>query len=313
MIQRAKERVLTLVRVSAPSRVSSNKKEATMRTDEATALREIPYLLNETNNTWCCDDNSCGEVVMLRSREEIQEATKGKNQYICVRHGFSGRNDRGVFGGVYPEPVPYELTPKGIEVVEQTAQEIRQAGGVDMIFSSPFVRAMQTAEIVSAANGNLPIIQDIRLREASNGEHWEGQKTALLYTQHPDRLRYFYQDLGMDGGTPSDTLAGVQHRMFDYVKELEEEYEGKRIALVSHGDPLLLLEKAFKGWTNQECMHLRTTVGMMPTGGFRELNFSYFPFDENADLVFNTPYTDEIVFTCQTCPNGTMRHTPIAS
>ena len=251
---------------------------------------------------WRCNDASCGEVKVLGSREDIQKATKGRNKYILVRHGLTEKNEKRIFAGKYPEPKKYPLLKKGISVVEKTAKEIVKQGGVDIIVCSPFERAKQTAEIVSKANGDVKVEVDERLKETYHGEYYEGRKVEELYEKYPDFLSYFYDDI--EG---SETFANIQHRMFDCIKDLEKKYEGKRIAIVSHGDPLLLLEKALKGWTNQEFVDKRNNKEIVPTGSFRELDFGFFPFDKDAELDFHRPYIDKIGFKCDKCKKSDMK------
>ncbi len=250
---------------------------------------------------WRCNNNSCGEIKVLGSRQDIKEATKSTNKYILVRHGLTEKNEKDVFAGKYPESKEYTLIDKGLGVVEKTAQKINKSGGVDIIISSPFKRALQTAEIVSKANGDIKIEIDERLKETYHGEYYEGKHIDTLYKEYTDFKEYFYSNI-----KGSETFAEVQKRMFDCVYDLEKKYSGKRIAIVSHGDPLMLLEKAFNGLTIEEAIKNRDK-NMIPTGGFEEVDFGYFPFNQDAELDFHRPYIDDIKFQCEKCKEGVMQ------
>ncbi len=255
---------------------------------------------------WRCDNKSCDEIKVLGSRADFREATKGKNKYILVRHGLTEKNEKDVFAGKYPEPKKYKLLSKGIGSVEKTAEELKKLGGVDVIISSPFERALQTAQIISKANGGVKIKIDNRIKETYHGEYYEGKHIDVLYKESPDPRRYFYDDL-----KGSETFAEIQKRMFDCVRDLEKEYKGKKIALVSHGDPLFLLEKAFAGLTIEEAVQKRSSY-MISLGGFREVDFAYFPFNQDAELDFHRPYIDEVCFSCSSCGGDMIREPYLA-
>lgn len=250
---------------------------------------------------WRCSEKSCGDIKVLGSREDMREATKGKNTYILVRHGLTEKNDKNIFAGKYPEPKEYTLLKKGLDVVEKTAKEIKKDGGVDVIVSSPFKRAIQTANIVSKENGDVEVEIDKRLKETYHGEYYEGKGVESLHEEYPDMKEYFYNKI-----KGSETFATVQQRMFECVLDLEEKYSGKRIAIVSHGDPLMLLDKAFNGLTIEEAITNRKK-NMIETGGYKEVQFAFLPFNQDSELDFHRPYIDEIKFQCKECKEGLMQ------
>ena len=64
------------------------------------------------------------------------------------------------------------LAQEGIELAEKVAEGMKDVD-IDLVISSPLIRAKQTAEIVMAGR-NLPMITDRRIIEMSFGD-WEGQ------------------------------------------------------------------------------------------------------------------------------------------
>ncbi|MDE1873581.1 MAG: histidine phosphatase family protein [Candidatus Micrarchaeota archaeon] len=85
---------------------------------------------------------------------------------IFVRHGQSEVNVRYLLSedeNINP------LTATGVSQAEATASELKQLSKPAVIFTSPVLRARQTAEIIAKEFGAEPRV-DRRLRERGNGE-----------------------------------------------------------------------------------------------------------------------------------------------
>lgn len=257
----------------------------------------------QVSGSWCCNDRSCGKVQSLSSRDEVRQATRGRNKYILARHGMAEQNVKEIFGGQYPEPVPHHLVEEGIRAVERTAKEISEIGTVDLILSSPLTRAVETAEIISRVNGNAPIETDDRLRERNHGD-FEGRKVEDLFNTHPDSEEYFTIQLG-----GIETFTEIQRRVFDCAKDLERKHSNKTIVMVSHGDPTWLLKRSFEGWTVSEAMEVKGTF-FLPPGGFIESDFGHFSFDDMGELDLSKPYINTVTFHCNQCEQGVMKLIP---
>ena len=79
-----------------------------------------------------------------------------------VRHKLQGRTD-----------IP--LNEEGRRMAEKAGEEYRDVP-LDICYSSPLVRARETAEIVLSGR-NIPILTDDRLREMSFGEYEGAENT----------------------------------------------------------------------------------------------------------------------------------------
>ncbi len=84
---------------------------------------------------------------------------------IFVRHGKALTNELGILNN---QNEGYPLTEEGIETVERTASELKKLD-VTGLYSSPVLRARQTAEIIGRQVKLKPIIDD-RLRDRGFGE-----------------------------------------------------------------------------------------------------------------------------------------------
>ena len=111
--------------------------------------------------------------------------------------------------------------------------------GDTVICSSDFSRARQTGEIVRAHLGAREVVLAEALRERCFGE-WEGSPAgnyARVWAadeRNPDHP---------DGDV--EPVTAVLDRTTAFIVDLERRYSGRDILLVSHGDPLRILQAGF--------------------------------------------------------------------
>ena len=109
-----------------------------------------------------------------------------------------------------------------------------------MICSSDFSRARQTAEIVRAHLGVPRVVIAEALRERCFGD-WEGTPTA-------NYARVWAADEASAGrgfDNHVEPATAVLDRVTAFIVELERQYSGRDILLVSHGDTLQILQAGF--------------------------------------------------------------------
>lgn len=109
---------------------------------------------------------------------------------------------------------------------------------IDAIWCSSYVRAKQTAKYI-ADNNNLQINLDYRLNERKLGNLNELAKfMSDKNTKDPSQEQLLYQKFRTsDGESAEDT----NKRMTEFLKEILYKYQGKRIALISHGGAIKFL------------------------------------------------------------------------
>ncbi len=186
-----------------------------------------------------------------------------KNRYYGFRHGESQANVEGV---IVSNPdvgtVKYGLSEEGRRQVVANSRllldQIRDA----VIVSSDFRRTIETAEIIRGVLGVDGVRLDTRLRERFFGE-WDG----ACYLHYADTWKKDEVDpeQEMDG---AESANAVRRRMVDVVQDLDEAFADRDVVLVSHGDPLRMLQTAFKGLETK----LNRTIPYFDTGGWRLLN-----------------------------------------
>jgi probable phosphoglycerate mutase len=128
--------------------------------------------------------------------------------------------------------------------------------------SSDFRRTVETADLLRIALGVASVRLDPRLRERYFGQ-WEG----ACYIHYSDTWKQdaVDPDQEIDG---AESANAVRRRMVEAVLALESEFTGRAIVLVSHGDPLRLLQTAFEGLDTS----FNRTIPYFETAGWRLLN-----------------------------------------
>ena len=103
---------------------------------------------------------------------------------------------------------------------------------IDMIWCSSYTRAKQTAKYIANEN-NLQYNLDERLCERKLGNMEDLAKFMNdKLTKDPSREQLAFQNFKTrDGESAKDT----NKRMNEFINEIIEKYEGKKIAIVSHG------------------------------------------------------------------------------
>ncbi|HOD96837.1 MAG: histidine phosphatase family protein [Candidatus Paceibacterota bacterium] len=166
---------------------------------------------------------------------------KINNNYFLLRHGeaFSNREPRWLSS--WPEIKIAHLTSRGKLKIKKQAQ-IFKTKGIDLIFSSDLARTKETAQIVAQIIKK-PVIFKKELRELNfgvfNGFH---PNVYWAYFQNP--LERFTKKI-----PHGETLNQCAKRIFNFWKKINCRYQNKNILIISHADPLWLLESKIRKLT----------------------------------------------------------------
>ena len=164
-----------------------------------------------------------------------------------LRHGQTDWNrERRLQGSVSHT----KLTEEGRRMAEDTGVGMAAAGlHFDRIYTSPYARAKETAELVSRWAGPNPVI-DYRLREMCFGKYegaWYGKD------RYPDEnLRLFFEgdaDRYMPQGEGAESFAQVQSRLRDFLEKELRPQDGKitNVLCVAHSLVLKSLVRKLAG------------------------------------------------------------------
>lgn len=162
------------------------------------------------------------------------------NRFSVMRHGQSKANVAGLIVS------RIENDRRGDYGLSEVGRKQALAAALDcglpsdtVMCASGFSRAQQTAEIVRAELGAAEVVIADALRERCFGD-WEGTSA--------DRYERVWAADETDPDHADDNvepIAAVLDRTSALVRELDRRYSGRDILLVSHGDPLQILQTAF--------------------------------------------------------------------
>lgn len=160
-----------------------------------------------------------------------------KNTYYALRHGRSEKNDLKLVVS-YPEAKEYHLTEEGRAQVAEGAEWLKDKS-IDLIVASDLTRTQESAGIVAEVLG-MEVQLDPRLRELDFGEYnnKSHDEYSSFFEKGEDHIAERFKKAPEGGETWTD----VTKRMLEFLEDMENTYEGKNILVVSHGDPLWLLQ-----------------------------------------------------------------------
>jgi len=149
---------------------------------------------------------------------------------LFIRHA-DVMNPDNVFYARLPR---FKLSDQGLKDAEATAVALAEEL-LAAIYTSPMLRAKQTARIIAKHHPGVPVHESRRLIEIQT--HFQGHQWARL-PRHPN----FY-----DGQAGDETVQQVFLRMQRLMFGLLKRYSGQTVACVSHGDPIKILRIGYRG------------------------------------------------------------------
>ncbi len=120
------------------------------------------------------------------------------------------------------------------------AAERLKGARLDAVYTSPLLRARQTAEAIAIPHG-LSVIPHPLLVERDFGI-WEGEEFSALANKYPDGIRLWREDPVAYTPEKAETLADVLARATAFLEELRAQHgEEETVLVVSHSIPLRLM------------------------------------------------------------------------
>jgi len=235
---------------------------------------------------WECE---CGKVRAVGSFAEMNGKRFRKNRFFIARHGQAVSNTNGFLSSWPEKNGDVHLTDEGRAAVTATAEALKKEG-VDLIVSSDLNRTKQTAELIKEITG-AELVFDPRLREMDFGV-WNGKSETDYNAQFASLEQKMSTTI--EGG---ESFTDVRARMIEAVTELDRTHQGKNIVLVSHGDPIWILETALTGEWSAAALEA-TGKAYAATGSFRELTVPNWPFDHKGALDVHKPFIDAVTIEC---------------
>jgi len=166
-----------------------------------------------------------------------------------VRHGETDYNiEKKILGNT-----DLSLNAEGIKQ-GYYLKELLKNENIDIIISSPFLRSKQTAEIINE-NFELEIQFDDRICERNYGE-FEG--ISIIDFDFVSFWEYNSKRIGT-----SETTEKFVNRVFDFLNDLKETYNGKKILIVAHGSTNLAISAYFAKTMPTNLMDISSKIESM--------------------------------------------------
>lgn len=234
---------------------------------------------------------SCAKCRERRVVGSVEEATRPpKNEYWVMRHGEATDNVKGILNSDASTNNP--LTAHGKEKAAHTAARLKKEG-IDLIVVSPFMRTQETAEIVRKALGlhKDKVLTDMRAREMGLGE-MDGRTLEELMRVFPmDETRFTNAAHGIE------TYSALKKRMGELIYDLDKAHTGKKILIVTHGSPAMMLIAAAHGWDRAAAIAYERREYIKKAEA-RKLHFSIVPHNAEYELDLHRPFIDEVKLAC---------------
>ena len=176
------------------------------------------------------------QVPVWYKEKENSESVK-----VCfMRHGQTDWNVKSIMQG----QTETDLNETGKKQANEKKKAIDEFNP-DVIISSPLKRCLNTVKI--AVGDKYKIITDDRLKERYYGEI-EGMHIDEIKEKHPDLKSFTKNGLPYLMECPGgETYEEVYARTEEVIREVTEKYKGKKVLIISHGDPLDMAEAVIMG------------------------------------------------------------------
>ena len=146
---------------------------------------------------------------------------------ILVRHGETQLNKDGRIQGLGDAPLNEEGRGQA-----QAAARALKANLPFVLYTSPVIRALETAQIISDSL-NVPLEPLDGLQEADAGE-LDGLTGAEMRLRYPEFMRRWDKDSATAQMPGGESMADVQERAWRAVGKLVESHSDSRVVAVSH-------------------------------------------------------------------------------
>lgn len=246
---------------------------------------------------WRCE--KCKGIELVASVEELKKKTKKSgNKYFVVRHGEADNNVKAVIS-CDPNNSSH-LTEKGREQAGIAGDNLKKEK-IDIIFSSPFARTKETAEIIAQKLGinSADIKKDNRIGEL-NGGTFDGKVVS-------EYINYFssFEERFTKKTPQGENYSDIKKRATDFIYDIEKGYAGKNILIVTHDSPAWLLFAGAFGMNPKEALAIRGDAEFfIENAEIKNLDFTPIPHNEKYELDLHRPYIDEIYLICDVAGCG---------
>jgi broad specificity phosphatase PhoE len=149
-----------------------------------------------------------------------------------IRHG-EVYNPQAILYGRLPR---FGLSDRGKKQLQKTGEFLKDKQ-INFLYTSPLLRAKQSAEIIKKELGISPLHISDQIIEVRTS--YQGKKFSDL-----DSLQ---SEVYLKPLRASDeTIGQIAQRMQQFIKQTTKKHNGQHIAVVSHGDPIMIVKALSK-------------------------------------------------------------------
>jgi broad specificity phosphatase PhoE len=151
---------------------------------------------------------------------------------LVVRHA-EVHNPKDIVYGRLPS---FGLSPRGKILAERVARFL-STRNADVIYTSPLLRARQTASVIAAQSNTATVRRSKSLIEVLTG--YQGSPNSILVGGFS-----FYTPVKRDG---DESMDDVLRRMTNFLSLVIKRHAGEEVIAVSHADPIAILRLGLEG------------------------------------------------------------------
>jgi broad specificity phosphatase PhoE len=207
---------------------------------------------------------------------EPEQPQKWPDLLVIVRHGQSERNvakeqakasGSDVVWGSSLRDVDTPLTALGVQQAITTGQFLRNKANFDVIFSSPYMRTLQTSQHISEQLAAVPrIVLEERIREIEFGI-LDGLTHQGVRERYPDESarreregKYWYRPPG------GESRPDVALRVHSFLGTLARDYRQKHVLVVCHSVVVLIFRRLLERWDETKYLEVDSEEDVLNCG-----------------------------------------------
>ncbi len=240
---------------------------------------------------WTCGE--CGERHTVGSVSDLKEKIKKSgNSYFVMRHGEAGNN----INPLYLKELQYtaSLTEEGKNQVKENIKNFK--GNVDVVISSPLLRAKETTEIVCEHIG-FPIenvIYDDRVKEWVVSSKFEGKDRSIFKQYYDHDYIHTPKEVFPDG----ESFAQLVQRVGGFLYDMDLKYSNKNIFIVAHAGMARAFSFVVQGLQLENLVENVDKIIYPHNAQILDFSFAPIPHNENYELDLHRPFIDETKLLC---------------
>ncbi|MEX0689887.1 MAG: class I tRNA ligase family protein, partial [Candidatus Paceibacterota bacterium] len=239
---------------------------------------------------WECDD--CDKRKVVKGIDDLSSLQgESNNEFFLMRHAESDSNTQEIVSSNPDTKDRFSLTKIGEKQASQTAKRLKKEK-IDLIYASDFKRTKETAKIVGEELG-IKVKYDKRIREIDTGI-FDGRS----YKQYHD---FFSSDQDRFSKAPpnGENFRDVAKRVGKFLQELDKKNKDKKILVISHENPLWMMEGVATGWGEEKITENKNSnKEPFSLAKFKKVKIKNLPRNEWEITDLHKPFIDEVTFDC---------------